>query len=31
VEVHPDLKNKNDYVDLRYPNGFAVRGEQPNS
>lgn len=25
VEVYPAVKNKNEYVDLRYPNGFAVR------
>jgi cell division protein FtsQ len=25
VEVYPTVKNKNEYVDLRYPNGFAVR------
>ena len=25
VEVYPGLKGKNEYVDLRYPNGFAVR------
>ena len=25
VEVYPTLKNTNEYVDLRYPNGFAVR------
>jgi cell division protein FtsQ len=25
VEVYPMVKNKNEYVDLRYPNGFAVR------
>ena len=25
VEVYPTVNNKNEYVDLRYPNGFAVR------
>ena len=25
VEVYPTVKSKNEYVDLRYPNGFAVR------
>ena len=25
VEVYPTVKTKNEYVDLRYPNGFAVR------
>ena len=25
VEVYPTVKNNNEYVDLRYPNGFAVR------
>lgn len=25
VEVYPGVKSKNEYVDLRYPNGFAVR------
>lgn len=25
VEVYPGVKGKNEYVDLRYPNGFAVR------
>jgi len=25
VEVYPTVKNKNEYVDLRYPNGLAVR------
>jgi len=25
VEVYPTVSNKNEYVDLRYPNGFAVR------
>jgi cell division protein FtsQ len=25
VEVYHTVKNKNEYVDLRYPNGFAVR------
>jgi len=25
VEVYPTVKNRNEYVDLRYPNGFAVR------
>jgi len=25
VQVYPTVKNKNEYVDLRYPNGFAVR------
>jgi len=25
VEVYPTVKNKNEYVDLRYPNGFALR------
>jgi cell division protein FtsQ len=25
VEVYPAMKSKNEYVDLRYPNGFAVR------
>jgi cell division protein FtsQ len=25
VEVYPAMNNKNEYVDLRYPNGFAVR------
>jgi cell division protein FtsQ len=25
VEVYPGAKNKYEYVDLRYPNGFAVR------
>ncbi|HEX6158196.1 MAG TPA: cell division protein FtsQ/DivIB [Burkholderiales bacterium] len=25
VEVYPAVNNKNEYVDLRYPNGFAVR------
>ena len=25
VEVYPTVKNKHEYVDLRYPNGFAVR------
>ena len=26
VEVYPTMKSNNEYVDLRYPNGFAVRG-----
>ena len=25
VEVYPTVSNKHEYVDLRYPNGFAVR------
>ena len=25
VEVYPTVRNRNEYVDLRYPNGFAVR------
>lgn len=25
VEVYPTVKTRNEYVDLRYPNGFAVR------
>jgi cell division protein FtsQ len=25
VEVYPTMKSRNEYVDLRYPNGFAVR------
>jgi cell division protein FtsQ len=25
VEVYPTVKSRNEYVDLRYPNGFAVR------
>ena len=25
VEVYPTMKNTNEYVDLRYPNGFALR------
>jgi cell division protein FtsQ len=31
VEVYPTVNNKNEYVDLRYPNGFAVRVPDLNS
>ena len=31
VEVYPGAKSKNEYVDLRYPNGFALRVPDPKS
>jgi cell division protein FtsQ len=31
VEVYPGAKSKSEYVDLRYPNGFALRVPDPKS
>jgi cell division protein FtsQ len=31
VEVYPGAKSKSEYVDLRYPNGFALRLPDPKS